>query len=545
MTTRSLVRTLASAAGLASLLCAFAFSQAVQPGYPNTQAGRVLASAYANWSVKSLNAVSAASNAMTLNQCTPQVGSNGRFAPFGSIFALNVPLLIVDGASTETVTPTAVSSPTPAGPSAVNPINCSFTATFTNAHSAGVTIMSGDNGLFEAVNDAVAQGFGLVTVDGSSGLTVANIESQTFKYAPGYIQLEYMKSDGSIAARFTVQPSNSTAISAPTTATTSATCSSSVTVCVLATTGGTWANATYHPGFVYVDYLGGMSAASADATLAAGSSGTGVFQFTSPTATAGAAGWLPWAGTSLAAGYVLPVTSTVCTLSTYTPYPTCAIGSNATVLGPSTTGPIRPVAGGLANVYNMNPLSHTAFQFSPGRGSVPGIQENYGPFTVTPALTAGQLGVVGTVPLPVGFLNTIGRTLHLSFDVTNTPSTGGTAQGVDVEIGNVTDFTTGTPKIECIGNGDITASGTAAIVFHEECDLTTTATGTTGTIQPGGFGIEQVAALGTIGNPFAIPSTAVTTDVADWDILYFVYLQTSGAETTTPPQLQSLRIQAY
>ena len=153
--------------------------------------------------------------------------------------------------------------------------------------------------------------------------------------------------------------------------------------------------------------------------------------------------------------------------------------------------------------------------------------------------------MVGTVQLPTGFLQNlgIGGTVRFSFDVTSTPSTTGTATGVDVEIGDVTDFSSGTPLVVCNGAGDITTTGTAAVIYHEECDWTVNAIGTTGSIMPGGFGIEQVAALGTIGNPYAIPATAVTADVQDQDAVYFVYLQTGGAEAVTGPQMQDLKIE--
>ncbi len=236
-----------------------------------------------------------------------------------------------------------------------------------------------------------------------------------------------------------------------------------------------------------------------------------------------------------------------CTPSTkFTGYPVCAIGATATVLGPIVTTQLIPQSGGIANAYNMNPHSHTTFALRPSQKAGLGFQTTYGPFTACPALTAGQLCVVGTVPLPTGLLQNlgIGASVRFSFDVTNTPSTGGTATGVHVEIGDITDFSTGTPKIVCTLNGDITATGTAATKYHEECTWTVNALGVTGTLMPGGFGVEQVVGLGTIGNPFVEAGTAaVTADILDQDTVYFVWVQTSGAETTTPPQMLNLKIE--
>jgi len=72
------VATFLIAVGLTVPLTPLAAAQGVQPGYPSTQAGRVLASSYANWRVQSLNAVSAGSASMTLNVCNPPVGSKYR-----------------------------------------------------------------------------------------------------------------------------------------------------------------------------------------------------------------------------------------------------------------------------------------------------------------------------------------------------------------------------------------------------------------------------------------------------------------------------------
>lgn len=226
MKTCSLVRKLASAVGLASprrlhvVIAYFLFDLMIggfcggilpmtllnsEPmlaqSVPNISGGRVLASGYANWSVKTLNAVASGSQAVTLNACFMQVGSNGRFAPFSTTFNTNTPLTIYDGANTEIVTPSAVTTPTAAGPSAVNAFNCGFTATFANAHSTNVLVGSGDSGFMEAMNDAAALGASFVTVDSYSGITPALITGSTLTVANGGIIpnviVEYTKSLGS------------------------------------------------------------------------------------------------------------------------------------------------------------------------------------------------------------------------------------------------------------------------------------------------------------------------------------------------------------
>ncbi len=98
-------------------------------------------------------------------------------------------------------------------------------------------------------------------------------------------------------------------------------------------------------------------------------------------------------------------------------------------------------------------------------------------------------------------------------------------------IGDVTDFTTGTPLTICTLT-ETTATGTAAIKVHFQCDWTVNATGATGTIMPGGFMLEQLQAGTTTGN-LAVESgtAAITADVLDQDSFFLVFLQTTAAET--------------
>jgi len=74
-------------------------------------------------------------------------------------FATNVPLIVDTGSNAETVTPSAVSGCYPLNP---NQGVCQVTATFSNAHGNGAIVVSGDQGIQEAINDAGANGGGVV-----------------------------------------------------------------------------------------------------------------------------------------------------------------------------------------------------------------------------------------------------------------------------------------------------------------------------------------------------------------------------------------------
>lgn len=486
-------------------------------------------------------------NAVSSGAYTFPIYSVTQALAFGSARALNpfnanasVKINDITSANSETVTPAAVPVTYNGGLATIN-------ITPTNTHTS-FHLRSGTCGLREALNDLGGLG-GEVIIDQKfydDGCTATTI--QTSATIGGTLQANQYIHDISNGQDtwYTLQPSTLSALAVPTTSNTLTCAATAGLVCQSATTGGTWPNSAEVLGDIYVDALGGWSVASVTHTLTPSASGTNVLQFNSPAASTGAAGWLPWGGlTYNSASYVLPVTASNCTLSTaFTGYPVCAIGATATMLGPVVTTALIPQSGGIAAAYNPNPQSHTTFAYRPSQRPGYQFQSNYGPFTACPVLTAGQLCVLGTVQLPTGFLQNlgIGGTVRFSGDVTLTPSTGGTI-GIDTEIGDITDFSTGTPKIVCT-EGETTATGTAAIKVHFDCAWTVNALGTTGTLMPGGFFLEQLQAGTTTGNLGVESATAaITTDILDQDALYFVFLQASAAESTTPPQLMNLKIE--
>lgn len=79
-----------------------------------------------------------------------------QITPFTGV--TTIPAITIDtGAALETVTPSSVSCATPF---IIN--TCQITATFSNVHGNGVNIISGDQGITEAINDASLQGGGQV-----------------------------------------------------------------------------------------------------------------------------------------------------------------------------------------------------------------------------------------------------------------------------------------------------------------------------------------------------------------------------------------------
>lgn len=149
---------------IASLVCVMAL---VSASLGQTNALKNQSALYGNWVAHSTNTVASGAQTIVPDFCyfnatePPAAGAtNGgattsagrQFFPF----ATNTAITIVDGANTETVTPSSVVAPAAQVGPAVGPYACSFTATLSNAHSAGVSIVSGDGGIGEAANDSGA-----------------------------------------------------------------------------------------------------------------------------------------------------------------------------------------------------------------------------------------------------------------------------------------------------------------------------------------------------------------------------------------------------
>ena len=522
------------------LLAAVAFGQAYQnPKFAVNTGGAVMADEFGKWQFQSQTGISSGAQTVTLNGCYVKVGTGyEEFYPIGT----NTPLLITDGTNTETVTPTAVTLPTVVtGPSTVSPYNCTFTATFANSHSnPGFGVSAADGGLEAAINYAIAKGIGPVVMESTSQIT--NTELSTAQVYPTVQLVDYR---GPFVQYWNPEPTGAatTSTGAPAVRVAGSTCTGSNTVCdtSIAVASGGFTNAAQYVWVAYVDVLGGVSQASATAHYT--SAGAVQIEFLAPAAATGQVGYIVGIGTSYAAAYWFPTTAAYCTLTTIeTVTPACAltntaynqVGSNAFIPKPLTTFALHPVAGGLANVYNPNLQNHTTFAYQPSPTPYVGFQNEFGPFNAVPALTAGQLGVLGTVILPTGYLNQVTREIELHGKFNYTPTTGGTAPTVLVSIGDVTDFSTGTPLALCT-EAEVHSTTTAAYSVDFTCSLQTVTTGTTGTVQPGGFLLDALEAGTTLGISTAEQDTgAITADVQDQDLLYVIFEQTSSAETTGP-----------
>lgn len=487
--------------------------------------GRIYASNYSGWSAHLVNGVSSGAATLTLDNCFFQVPGGSRIFPL----LVNGSYTITD-ANTETQTATAVTTPV-ASSGSPNGYTCTVTASLSNAHSAGATVTFGDGGACAAIASATSAGGGIVTLDSTySGATAISA------LACGSSKVAIEDLSGRAPRYFTIQPTTLTALATP--ATRSAT--ADATQVVSGTATGTWTAVSTFVCVTYVDQLGGESPCSASFSFTATASVA--LNFAAPAASTGAVGWRAYAGvTGTSTQYQLPISSSTCTLSTQTPYPTCAMSSAGVFPTVTTTTALAP--GYTINTYRPNPQGHTTFGYQAAKdfglscGVLP-VQTDFGPFIASAGGTTGQIEVLGTARLPDSCLNSIGKTIRVSGRIT---MTSGTSETPVLKVMLGPSFTTGTPTAIC-SLADTTALSAAVYNAKFSCDITTNATGASGTVVPSGFLFTQLGAGTTTGAVAVDTATAaITTALNTQNSIYIVYVPTSG--TNTAAQLLDLHLE--
>jgi hypothetical protein len=464
---------------------------ALAQNFPNNIGGRYMVSEYGKWSMQTLGPLTAnVATTVNLTDCFVNVGTGNRkvwpFAQKGQA-ALNVPIQIQDGSNSETVTSeSAATYPTTVTvPPTVQQYTCSITITAANSHNAGVTIVSGDGGLAEAINDAISQGAKVVTID-----PYAAISQATIKAAVVYPQITIEDLQAGDPPYWTAEPTSDTFIATPTTLT-----SSTVTQNTSPAGSSSWGGTVYVC-VAYVDIMGNEGACSA--TYHYTSTASDSVTITAPAASAGAVGYtlyLSLSGGTYAFAYQIPITSSVCTLTLVeTVTPACAVtntaygqtGSNATFTGyPVNTAPIALQLGGASTTsdYVGNSNAHTAYAYAPAyKAPIPGVVTVSLPFTAGPSTVATTVPqIIGTVALPPsGFLNSVGQGLRVCGKATLTENASGTLEELQFLWDAPGSNAAGVPVI--LGTLAATVTGTAAAYNEPFCvDLITTVSSSSAT----------------------------------------------------------------
>lgn len=496
---------------------------AQNPQFPNNIGGQFIASEYGKWSATSLTAMTA-NTASTINffPCFQKVGTGNRqvfpFWQAGSQ-ALNVPIQIQDGSSSELITTeSAAAFPSAAPVSYPQPYVCSITVTPANSHAAGVTFGSGDGGLAEAINDAISSGAGPVILDASFGGYNPNL-------AVVYANVQILDLRGPYPQYWNPAPSTTTLLAAPTVLSAQAACDATHTFCSDATVAGSasWATAVYGC-ITLVDIMGNESPCSATANFVPVASKA--IDIGAPTSvSSNVVGWKPYlsvANGSYALAYsiplltqpttldAVPVSTGVCTLTTLeTVTPACAIANTAYGQLASTTGAaglfskggaqvtgypvvtstLAPEIGSVsATAYNPNEEAHATYVYTPSaRATTAGPQSGHIVFPITAAAQTTVGEVMGSFPLPAQFMNYAGRTVEVCGLISKTSTVADTVDDIqiwwDAEGSNVS---AGTPVQ--LSSIKLTSTGTAAFTINFCQQLITTVASTSatgGTITPG------------------------------------------------------------
>ena len=528
--------------------------------YPPTW---VYARAYNGW-----NVIGQTASTYTFNGgvCYYSPFNNGLTAPIfdfagyqGSTLVYN-PVFIQDAntALNEIVTPSSVTNTS---------ASCGFSATTANAHTS-FTLSSGTAGLQEAITNQLqttpvfdvvldkywyqlVAAFPATTtpqsiikaLTGSANVGIVDTTTSPWTFY-SWNGVNYVADAPSGGIPFT----SLTPIAAPVALTTvAATCATNGGGCITVnTTGGTIpSSAVYTLAATYVTALGGETLMSIDtaagATTAATTTATSSITVTSPAAETGAVGWRVWMTAASGATVTEILYASSCTSASTGQIVlngVCAIGSPAvitkiitgTALGPSLTG------GG----SSMNTNANGAFPVASGTTSPLQNLISYPPFAAytTTSQTTGLVGVLGQVNLAPGFLNTLGRHIHIHGTGTATTASSAGTLTLATKLASVPGVTAITP-ISLVGG---TNSATAALVFTFDEDLTTTAVGTSGTVEGHGtmcVGLAHTAVCTSAMDTIVAASSGV--DLTAQDQLQFTLTPTSV--TLSSIQLRQLTVQ--
>lgn len=532
---------LGAALAALTLLCVPAVhAQTAQPPFARVD-GDFVASRYI-WGygqVKTTTQANVGASTITLSNPYVALADGSTLYPF----AVDAPITIDQGSSiSETVVPTAVSGCSSNAPNGT----CTITATFVNAHGPSAVITSGTYGLQEAINDAAGLNYsptigvvlsgngGLVVVDKSWPGTTTQILGTATGAAAGtspqgnaVVLPNVAIIDKRAAAPVFYNPTPSAAafIGTPIALV------SGTTVTAVTGLGGLYTNTNaYVVCYALVDLMGNEGACSPTASITPTAASGNSIVFTTPPSSTGAIGYtlyISLTNGTYTLAYQVPITSSVCTMTTLeTTTPACSL-ANATYgqLGsPATVNALTvntaPLALQLAGVsttsaYVGNSLAHTAYSYvSSTRLATPGIvTAQYTPSTAVTTAATTVPSDLGVIPIPAGFLNQAGKQIRICAKVIYIGNaTSDTIVRLQLLWDGAGSDTAGAPVIV----GNIYAAGsanTAAVWALNGCEIWTTSVAgsgvTAGSIFPDYSDITSYLASAPTTTQFSGGETAV------------------------------------
>lgn len=466
-----------------------------------------------------------------------------------------IPITVGSGTTKETVTPTAITGCYIGAPQGT----CQITATFNNAHGQGEVVTSGSCGIQESINDAGSYGGGVAEVDASlnqiCGTATVNSDLAAAIVVPP-VSIE----DTHLGTPQYWNPTGGTTTLAAPATLTSTTVGFGINGAN--TTGGFYVGTnTYNVCISYVDLMGQEGPCSATFSgLTAGTGSTNQIGIAAPAASAGAVGYTVYItlnGGSYGLNYKVPLATYangvatgngVCTLTTIeTTTAACAVastsygqsGSNAVVSALTVnTSPINPQSTVVSSTsqYVPNAGGRTTYIYAPSsRVGIPGVPMQFTPFTISAAAGTTVPTVLGTVNLPAGILNIVGRTIEVCGYATTSASTA-TIENIQVQWDARGQNTAGAGVLVSNQSVTLTASSVLQISFCTQLQgtVTSAASVTGGSVQAlAGYQNDGIASLsaGAAGTQIIKGSTA-SLNLFEEARINIIYLHTTGTEGT-------------
>ena len=483
-----------------------------------------------------------------------QIGAVGT-APQFFAFATTEPVEIVDltnPALNEIATPSAVTNTNS---------SCGFTASLANTHY-GFFVTSGTGGLQEAVNavSSTAPYTTIIWIDRNWYALANALPSPT---TPASILAALTGNANALIVDNTTSPftyyawngtkysanlaptafpnkgvTSYTNISAPTAVSTSATTYGILTT---ATTGGTIpASSTYRLGITYVDASGGETTLSTDsastATIATGSgTATNTITVTSPAAATGAVGYRIYmtaaSGSSLAEILYTPTCSSTSVIANQSVFPAatvCPIGASAT---------ITAVVTGTSVVPQVNTAFPRTAQTS----------LSFAPFPATAIAANTNVIPLGTINLPAGYLNSLGRSFTICGDEYSVTGTEGviTLTGTITTAGVVGTNSTLYTAAQGSSGSTTLPIATHFCVTYTTAAVSTSATSTAGALEVHGWQLTSVT--GTVaGTAYKDIRTTTVGSLNLWVAQQLAFNVTGdGTVVSATTQLRQLEVTPY
>jgi hypothetical protein len=438
----------------------------------------------------------------------------------------------------ETVTPTTLTATTcPSGNLGIgsNSAQClNFTGTFANTHGQSAVVIDGSFGLQTAINYAAQLGLtpatgttnlgggGVVLID-AAWAQMGGTNTIITALVP-YSNVSIFDNRGGVSRYWNATPTG-LALAVPTTLTSQAACDATHQFCSDATVAG---SASYAGGALfgcvtYVDIMGNEGPCSLTSASFNDVSAKAI-DIALPAASAGAVGWIPYlsldAGT-YAQAYQIPPSSTICTLSTLTPIPSCAItnttyGSTGSLFGKNAlftggaqiaaislnTGQHFPkLASTVQTTVSLTPMTNSSVTYSYAPSNRVGMCPGVSSWNATQEIAAGGISAssttgipmsMGTWTIPAGCFNFVGAEFRVSGKITWTDGGASDAMKVIVAWDAAGTNTTTVPTTLCnIANTHTNAA--AAQTGYYSCTVRILTTGATGTALVNGSGYFDIA----------------------------------------------------